>query len=143
MAKPSEYFIKTFGWKSESKTNGKFTFTRKDVRFSLLTDRLLRVEVDKELVKGGSLRPEANLMVRFTSDAKKRLYVEMIRMGMSKDHVFDVFEEIGLAVFFGKIINAWTRIDKKIVIYKRGGKTAIKLASFMLWRPVCHTGTEK
>ena len=49
MAKPSEYFVKTFGWKSDSKTNGKFIFTRKDVRFSLLTDRLLRVEVDKEL----------------------------------------------------------------------------------------------
>ena len=49
MAKPSEYFVKTFGWKSDSKTNGKFIFTRKDVRFSLLTDRLLRVEVDKDL----------------------------------------------------------------------------------------------
>ena len=49
MVKPSEYFVKTFGWKSDSKTNGKFTFTRKDVRFSLLTDRLLRVEVDKDL----------------------------------------------------------------------------------------------
>ena len=49
MAKPSEYFVKTFGWKSDSKTNGRFTFTRKDVRFSLLTDRLLRVEVDKDL----------------------------------------------------------------------------------------------
>ena len=49
MAKPSEYFLKTFAWKTESKTNGKYTFIRRDVRFSLLTDRLLRVEADKEL----------------------------------------------------------------------------------------------
>ena len=49
MAKPSEYFLKTFSWKTESKTNGKYTFIRRDVRFSLLTDRLLRVEADKEL----------------------------------------------------------------------------------------------
>ena len=46
-AKTSEYFVKTFGWKSDSKTNEKFTFVKNDVRFSLITERLLRVEVDK------------------------------------------------------------------------------------------------
>lgn len=49
MAKPSEYFEKTFSWKSDSKTDKKFTVIKNDVRFSVLTDRLLRVEIDSNL----------------------------------------------------------------------------------------------
>lgn len=47
MAKPSEYFVKTFSWQSESKTDSNFIVIRNDVRFSLITERLLRVEIDK------------------------------------------------------------------------------------------------
>ncbi len=49
MSKVTEYFQKTFGHSSESKTEDKFMFIKGDVRFSLLTSRLLRVEVDKKL----------------------------------------------------------------------------------------------
>lgn len=48
MKQPSEYFVNTFGWKSESKTDDKYIIIRNNVRLSLLTERLLRVEVDPE-----------------------------------------------------------------------------------------------
>ena len=43
-----KYFKDTFGWKSDSKTPDEFIITRGRVRFSLITDRLLRVEIDKK-----------------------------------------------------------------------------------------------
>ncbi len=48
MNQPSEYFVKTFGWKSDSKTDDKYVIIRNNVRLSLLTERLLRVEIDNE-----------------------------------------------------------------------------------------------
>lgn len=48
MKQPSEYFTSTFGWKSDSKTDEKYIIIRNNVRLSLLTDRLLRVEVDQD-----------------------------------------------------------------------------------------------
>ncbi len=48
MNQPSQYFQKTFGWKSDSKTDDKYTIIKNNVRLSLLTERLLRVEVDPE-----------------------------------------------------------------------------------------------
>ena len=48
MSNTTEYFLKTFGWKSDSKTDERFTFTKNNVRFSLLTPRLLRVEYNKK-----------------------------------------------------------------------------------------------
>ena len=44
----TEYFRKTFSWKSDSKTSDEFTVIKNNVRFSVITDRLLRVEVDKK-----------------------------------------------------------------------------------------------
>lgn len=49
MNQPSAYFKDTFGFKSESKTAKEFTVIKNDVRFSIITDRLLRVEVDRNL----------------------------------------------------------------------------------------------
>ena len=43
-----KYFKDTFSWNTDSKTPEEFTLIRKNVRFSLITDRLLRVEVDKK-----------------------------------------------------------------------------------------------
>lgn len=48
MSNTTEYFLKTFGWKSDSKTDERFTFTKNNVRFSLLTPRLLRIEHNKK-----------------------------------------------------------------------------------------------
>lgn len=48
MSVPSEKFIKTFGWKSDSKTDEKYVVVKNNVRLSLLTERLLRVEFDPE-----------------------------------------------------------------------------------------------
>ncbi len=48
MSRTTEYFLKTFSWKSDSKTDDKFVFIKNNVRFSLLTSRLLRVEYDKK-----------------------------------------------------------------------------------------------
>ena len=42
-----KYFKDTFGWKSDSKTPDEYIITKGRVRFSIITDRLLRVEVDK------------------------------------------------------------------------------------------------
>ena len=43
-----KYFKETFGWKSDSKTPDEYIITRGRVRFSIITDRLLRVEIDKK-----------------------------------------------------------------------------------------------
>ena len=48
MSNTTEYFVKTFGWKSDSKTDERFVFIKNNVRFSLLTPRLLRVEYNKK-----------------------------------------------------------------------------------------------
>ncbi len=48
MSKTTEYFVKTFGWKSDSKTDERFVFVKNNVRFSLLTSRLLRVEYNRK-----------------------------------------------------------------------------------------------
>ena len=48
MKQPSEYFVKTFGWKSDSKTDDNYIIIKNNVRLSLLTERLLRVEVDND-----------------------------------------------------------------------------------------------
>ena len=43
-----KYFKDTFSWKSDSKTPAEFTIIKNRVRLSLITDRLLRVEIDKK-----------------------------------------------------------------------------------------------
>ncbi|MBQ3135994.1 MAG: DUF5110 domain-containing protein [Clostridia bacterium] len=48
MSNTTEYFVKTFGWKSDSKTDERFVFIKNNVRFSLLTSRLLRVEYNRK-----------------------------------------------------------------------------------------------
>ncbi|MBQ7294667.1 MAG: DUF5110 domain-containing protein [Clostridia bacterium] len=48
MKEPCKYFKDTFSWKSESKTDDSFIIKKNRVRLSLLTDRLLRVEVTKK-----------------------------------------------------------------------------------------------
>ncbi len=48
MREPCKYFKDTFAFKSESKTDESYIIKRNNVRLSLLTDRLLRVEVDKK-----------------------------------------------------------------------------------------------
>ncbi len=47
MNNTTEYFLKTFGWKSDSKTDERFVFIKNNIRFSVLTSRLLRVEYNK------------------------------------------------------------------------------------------------
>ncbi|MBQ7861570.1 MAG: DUF5110 domain-containing protein [Clostridia bacterium] len=46
MNKPSKYFTDTFAWKCDSKTDESLVIRKNNVRLSLLTERLLRVEVD-------------------------------------------------------------------------------------------------
>ncbi len=48
MNKPSEYFRDTFAWICDSKTDESLVIRKNNVRLSLLTERLLRVEVDPE-----------------------------------------------------------------------------------------------
>ncbi len=48
MKEPCKYFKETFAFKSESKTDESYTVKKNRVRLSVLTDRLLRVEVDKK-----------------------------------------------------------------------------------------------
>lgn len=48
MNKPSQYFTDTFSWKCNSKTDEGLVITKNNVRLSLLTERLLRVETDPE-----------------------------------------------------------------------------------------------
>ncbi len=48
MNQPSEYFVKTFGVKHAQKTDDKYVIIKNNVRLSLLTERLLRVEIDNE-----------------------------------------------------------------------------------------------
>ena len=43
-----KYFKDTFSWNTDSKTPSEFTVIRNNVRLSLITDRLLRVEIDKK-----------------------------------------------------------------------------------------------
>ena len=43
-----KYFKETFAWNTDSKTPDEYVIIKGKVRFSLLTDRLLRVEVDKK-----------------------------------------------------------------------------------------------
>lgn len=46
MSNTTEYFEKTFAWSSDSKTSDEYVIIKNNVRFSILSDRLLRVEVD-------------------------------------------------------------------------------------------------
>ncbi|MBR3816942.1 MAG: DUF5110 domain-containing protein [Clostridia bacterium] len=46
MAETTEYFRQTFAWSSDSKTSEEYVIIKNNVRFSILSDRLLRVEVD-------------------------------------------------------------------------------------------------
>ncbi len=48
MNKPSKYFTDTFSWKCDSKTDESLVITKNNVRLSLLSERLLRVEVDPD-----------------------------------------------------------------------------------------------
>ena len=48
MNTPSKYFTDTFAWKCNSKTDENLVIIRNNVRLSLLTERLLRVEVDPQ-----------------------------------------------------------------------------------------------
>ncbi|MBQ7118110.1 MAG: DUF5110 domain-containing protein [Clostridia bacterium] len=48
MSNTTDYFVNTFGWKSDSKTDERFVFIKNNVRFSLLTSRLLRVEYNRK-----------------------------------------------------------------------------------------------
>ncbi|MBO5936886.1 MAG: DUF5110 domain-containing protein, partial [Clostridia bacterium] len=43
-----KYFKDTFSWNSDSKTPAEFTIIKNRVRLSVITDRLLRVEIDKK-----------------------------------------------------------------------------------------------
>ncbi len=43
-----KYFKDTFAWNTDSKTPEEFTIIRNKVRLSIITDRLLRVEIDKK-----------------------------------------------------------------------------------------------
>ncbi len=47
MSETTLYFKNTFCWKSDSKTMDEYVIRKNNVRLSVLTDRLLRVEVDK------------------------------------------------------------------------------------------------
>lgn len=44
----SKYFTETFAWNSPSKTDEKYIYIKNNVRFSLITPQLLRVEYDKK-----------------------------------------------------------------------------------------------
>ena len=46
MNTPGKYFTETFAWKCDSKTDESLVITKNNVRLSLLTERLLRVEAD-------------------------------------------------------------------------------------------------
>ena len=46
-------------------------------------------------------------------------------MRMGKYDVFHVLEKIGIAAILRKIIDAGSRIDQKIVVYKSLGKAAV------------------
>ena len=46
MAETTEYFRQTFAWNSDSKTSEDYVIIKNNVRFSILSDRLLRVEID-------------------------------------------------------------------------------------------------
>ncbi|MDD6146897.1 MAG: glycoside hydrolase family 31 protein [Oscillospiraceae bacterium] len=48
MNEPCKYFRETFHHESKSKTDEKFTVIKNNVRLSLLTSRLLRVEIDRK-----------------------------------------------------------------------------------------------
>ena len=48
MGATTKYFKETFSWKSDSKTKEEFIIRKNNVRLSLLTDRLLRVEVNRK-----------------------------------------------------------------------------------------------
>ncbi len=48
MSNATEYFSNTFSWHSDSKTAEEYVIVKNDVRLSILSDRLLRVEVDSE-----------------------------------------------------------------------------------------------
>ncbi len=48
MKEPCKYFKDTFSWKSESKTDESFIIRKNKVRISVLTDRLVRIEVDRK-----------------------------------------------------------------------------------------------
>ena len=48
MKQPCKFFTDTFSWTSESKTDEKFTVIKNNVRLSIITPRLLRVEIDKK-----------------------------------------------------------------------------------------------
>ncbi len=48
MKEPCKYFKETFAFKSDSKTDERYIVKKNRVRLSVLTDRLLRVEVDKK-----------------------------------------------------------------------------------------------
>ncbi len=50
MNKPSKYFTDTFAWKCNSKTDESLVITKNNVRLSLLTERLLRVEADPKRI---------------------------------------------------------------------------------------------
>ena len=46
MAETTEYFRQTFAWSSDSKTSEEYVIIKNNVRLSVLSDRLLRVEID-------------------------------------------------------------------------------------------------
>ena len=48
MKQPCKFFTDTFAWTSSSKTDEKFTVIKNDVRLSVITSRLLRIEIDKK-----------------------------------------------------------------------------------------------
>ncbi len=48
MKSTTDYFYQTFRWASDSKTDEKQIYIKNNIRFSILTPRLLRVEFDKD-----------------------------------------------------------------------------------------------
>jgi hypothetical protein len=62
---------------------------------------------------------------------------------VGENDVFYVLEKVGVADLFRKIVDAGTRIDKKIIVYECRAKTAVKLAALMHGRPVSRSRAEK
>ena len=103
--KTTDYFRQTFSWKSDSKTRDEFIIRKNNVRLSLLTDRLLRVEVDK---KG-----------RFTDEPTQAV----INRNFASPE-FKVVEDGNIVIIITKkaIFRYDTKAEKMVGISLKGGK---------------------
>ena len=103
--KTTDYFRQTFSWKSAGKTKDEFIIRKNNVRLSLLTDRLLRVEVDK---KG-----------RFTDEPTQAV----INRNFASPE-FKVVEDGNIVIIITKkaIFRYDTKAEKMVGISLKGGK---------------------